>query len=292
MNQEIENLSGSLEKEIKENFGFKEEALIGLLKEHPRAVQIMGAQSLVFETDKALIFPTPVSPKDEAADPELADKAFRGRVARHTVAVGVTMDLWLEALIEAGAVEIDDKAHFLATEALILHDLKKIEEIKLRKALGSSDLAYDIAGEHLADLLTKMGYPEEYVQLTGSLAHNGARGFLTAPYLWPLVRQCAYLSDEFVQEISIQSDILSKVKRLKNDSRYMEANLGGFPERKDYPTFVLPDGGLRPKYDIQEEATITMAKNVSSVLGIGWESLGRFLIKRAYEEGIYDAVFA
>ena len=83
MNQEIENLSGSLEKEIKENFGFKEEALIGLLKEHPRAVQIMGAQSLVFETDEVLIFPTPVSPKDEAADPELAAKL--GRSARDTI---------------------------------------------------------------------------------------------------------------------------------------------------------------------------------------------------------------
>ena len=290
MHPEILAANFGPEKEIKENFGFKEEALIDLLRAHPRAAQIMQAQSLVFGKEGGLKFPSPVTQEEERDDPELADRAFRGRVVRHTVAVGMTMNLLLDSLNSVG-FEFDDEAHFVATEVLMLHDLKKIEEIRLRKVLSSADKAYNVAEEHLADLLSRVGYPEEYVQLAGSLAHNGARDFITAPHLWPLVRQCAYLSDELLQETKIQTDILAKVRRLKNDSRYQEVNLSGFPERSDYAAFVLPDGKLKPKYDIQEEGTVTMAKNVSNVLVIEWESLGRFLVVRASKQGVYEVVF-
>src|SRR5205807_7497881 len=120
---------------------------------------------------------------------------------------------------------------------MAIHDINKIQEIRWRKVLGSSDKAYNAAEEHMADLLRRAGYPEEFVQLAGSVGHNGARDYLTAQGLWPLIRQCAYLSDDLLQETQIQTDILAKVRRLKTDPKYTELNQTGFPERQQYSRF-------------------------------------------------------
>lgn len=276
---------------VTENLGFGEKELLAFLKDYPQAVRIMNADSLVFGTDDQLRFPTPVSPEEEKSDPELANRGFRRRVAMHTSAVGATMNVLLNSLRESGAIDLDDTTLVLATQVMSLHDLKKLNEILWRSTLGSSDAAYDAAEAHLADLLRRAQFPEEYVQLAGSIGHNGAKDFITAPYLWPLIRQCAYLSDDLLQEAVIQADPLAKVARLKTDPRYTQANAAGFPDRRSYSGFTKVDGTLIPKYDIQELATTRMLDNVGKALKIQGKDLGRFLIVKAIRTGLYQAKF-
>src|SRR3989338_2792069 len=211
--------------QIESNMGFESSGMLRFLSQNPRVSQIMNAYSFAFiDRSGDWKFPTTVLPEDEKTDPELANQAFRGRVARH-----------------------------------------------------------------VTDLLLKAGYPPEFVQLPGSIGHNGARDFVTAPLLWPLIRQAAYLSDELLQETVIQPDITAKSRRLQTDTRYADLNNSGFPERSYLPQFTNPDQTLRPKYKIQEEATIQMAINLSDKFMIEWSDLGRFLIQTAVEREIYRA---
>ncbi len=273
---------------IKENQGYKETELLKFLAGYPRVTQVMNADSLVFGKGDQIRFPSPVSPEEEKADPELANRAFRRRVALHTTSVGATMNTMLDSLGVNKAIDLDETTVSSATQTMILHDLKKLNEIIWRPALGSSDAAYDAAEAHLADLLRRAHYPEEYVQLAGSIGHNGARDYMTAPHLWPLVRQCAYLADDLHQETIIQIDPLAKVRRLKTDPRYADANAVGFPDRTNYPGFTKEDGSLTPKFDIQEQATIWMADNVGRALGIRGRDLGKYLILQATDKGLYQ----
>lgn len=287
---ESEILRRAPEVIIRENEGYGEQELLGFLSHYPRVVQVMNADSLLFGKD-SLRFPSQVAPEDEKADPELANRAFRRRVAMHTASVGLTMNSLLVGLGEAGAVDLDDMSLSLGTQAMTLHDLKKLNEILWRGALGSSDKAYDAAEAHCADLLRRAGLPEEYVQLAGSVGHNGARDFMTARHLWPLVRQAAYLSDDLHQETVIQADPLAKVRRLKGDARYAELNAAGFPDRAEYPGFSRVDGGLTPKFDIQEAATTQMLHNVGEALGVSGMDLGKYLIVKETGSGLYKAQF-
>src|SRR3989338_1847287 len=276
--------------QIESNMGFESSGMLRFLSQNPRVSQIMNAYSFAFiDRSGDWKFPTTVLPEGEKTDPELANQAFRGRVARHTTAVGMTMNMILTELESSSDVGLDSDTIRLATEVMVLHDIGKLEEILLRQPLGSSGKAYDLAEDHVTDLLLKAGYPPEFVQLPGSIGHNGARDFVTAPLLWPLIRQAAYLSDELLQETVIQPDITAKSRRLQTDTRYADLNNSGFPERSYLPQFTNPDQTLRPKYKIQEEATIQMAINLSDKFMIEWSDLGRFLIQTAVEREIYRA---
>jgi hypothetical protein len=279
-----------IEVEIVENKGFQDLELLEFVSKYPHAADIMCAQSLLFKKDGVYSLPTLISKDEEQSVPEKSDQAFRARVARHTISVGFTMNLLLRFIGEKNGFSFPQYLENQATETMTLHDLKKIQEIKWRAPLGSSDKAYDAAEAHLADLLSRSGYAPEFVQLAGSIGHNGAKDFITAPSMWTIIRQCAYLSDDLLQETIIQPDILAKVHRLQTDPKYVEANDAGFPDRPGHPSFTNPDGSLRKKYDVQEDATVQMAKNVSALLGIEWQDLGKFLIQKATERKIYSAL--
>src|SRR2546428_5681266 len=90
--QEQSPLSGL---EIGENIGYIPEALLLFLHNHPISAQMMAAKSFLFSRGNELKFPAPVSSEEEKQDPELADRAFRRRVALHSTSVGVTMNILL-----------------------------------------------------------------------------------------------------------------------------------------------------------------------------------------------------
>lgn len=275
------------------NLGFKEPALLQFLRQYPKAGSILQARSLAFsDRDNDWSFPSLVTREDENSNPELKNQAFRGRVGRHSVAVGMTMNILLDELGKASDSSLEPEIIRFSTEVMILHDIGKLEEILLRGSLGSSDKAYDFAENHSTNLLTEAGYPPEFVLLSSSVGHNGARDFTTAPILWSLIRQAAYISDDLLQETTIQEDIIAKTKRLQTDPRYSELNKTGFPERRYLPRFVDSEGQLRPKFVIQEEATIQMARNIGSGLGRNWHDIGRLLIQEGVKRGVYTAKFA
>lgn len=277
---------------ITENHGFKEPELLLFLQERPKVIDIMSGDDFIFRAGTDIQFPSPVTPDEEKANPELAARAFRRRVALHTTAVGATYFLLITNLAEAGVIDLDRERVRTETEVMTLHDLNKIHEIRWRRALGSSDNAYNAAEEHLASLLRRAGYPEESIELAGSIGHNGARDFLLASQgssPWSLSRQAAYLADELLQETVIQVDPLAKARRVQSDPRYEEANKAGFPEQHGNPLFTFPDGSLRPKFDLQFEATQQMTDNVGRALGIPGSNLGKFLIQKATNANLYTA---
>lgn len=266
--------------------GYKESALLDLLARYPRAIGLMQARSLIFAKDNNLNFPSLVSKESESSDPEAVDHARRRRIALHTVAVGLNMNLLLTLLKEKGALRITSKTLNTLTELMILHDLNKMNEIFWRNVMVDDD-AYDLAEEVLSAVLCKSGFSTSLVKLSSSVGHNGAKDFVTDSSMWPLTRQCAYLADDLLQETKIQENPLAKVTRLKSDSFYAPINKVGFPDRKNHSAFVRKDGTLVPKYDIQEKATTEMLKNVGGALGIGGMELGSFLIAEAIKRGLY-----
>lgn len=269
---------------IENNNGYKDESLSEFLVNYSKAGQILSSESLVFEKEHVFYLPSLISKDQEHMRPELADLGFRGRVARHTISVGMTMGIFADIL------GLDDYSKRFSIESMLMHDLNKIAEIKLRGPLNSVDDAYNLAEDRTSNILRKSGYPEEYVQLSSSVGHNGARDFLTSPHLWSSTRQAAYLADDLLQETVIQEDILAKTNRLKADLKYRELNVLGFPERKNHPTFFdFKNNKLINRFDLQEKATIMMAKNVAEIIGIDWRDLGNYLIKSAVSRGVYTA---
>lgn len=277
---------------ILENRGFKEAELLKFIEDYPREAGILFMQSLLFKQDNNYIFPSMPTKEEEDASAEKADQGFRARDGRHSVAVGFTFNLLLTSLLESGKIPMSNYTIHNGTGAMSLHDIKKLEEMRGRAIYGSSDIAYDKAEIYLADILHNAGFAPEFAQLAGSIGHNGAKDFITSPEMWTIIRQCAYLADDLLQETVIQSDILAKVHRLQTQPRYVEANNAGFPDRLGHPDFTKSDGTLRKKYDVQKEATIQMARNVSELLGIEWQDLGKYLIQKATEKKIYQATFS
>ncbi len=284
---------------LNESPKYTEEQLLIFLKQYPRVIQLMTADSLVFIKDGKITFPKPISPDEERSDAELANQAFRRRVAMHTTAVGLTMNILLNALMECELVKLKKHDIALATEAMCLHDLKKLNEIFWRKTMkpsdrgpSPSDMAYDAAEAHLANLLMLAGLPPEYIQLAGSIGHNGARDYIVASSLWTKIRICAYLADEIMQETAIQTDPLAKVKRLQQDQRYSELNEAGFPDQRDYLGFTRADGTLTSKFEIQEMATTLMLNEIGQALDIAGEDLGKFLVVKATEQGFYQSRYS
>lgn len=274
------------------NAGFSDKTLLDFLNKHPLVSGLMLSQGLVFSKQKKLVFPSTVSVQEESQDPELAARAFHLRVARHTISVGITMNLLLTSLKEVNILPMDESGIRLATEVMALHDLKKVEEINLRDYFDSQETAYDIAQSHLAGFLKKSGFSDEYVVLVGSIGHIGARDYLTAPGMWSLPRICAYLADELVQENIIQTDILAKTNRLRDDIKYKQLNLSGFPERKNNPLFMEKSNKPKAKFVIQALATQMMASEVGSLLEIPADQLGNYLIERSVNLGLYEATIA
>jgi len=267
--------------QIVENVGYADQALLGFLRGSPRVRTLLFSEGLIYVGDRPFFYNT-ATPEQEKADPRVANEAFMARVARHSVSVGLTMGLMMEAVYPGRGDLVET-----AREVMALHDLKKVAEIRWRKLFGSSDRAYDAAEQYITQVLTIAGFPPDYVTMAGSIGHNGARDFLTAPELWTIPRMIAYLADDLHQETIIQPDILAKVHRLQTDPRYAEANAAGFPERGRYPMFVNADGSLRTKYELQELATTMMAQQVAAKLGIRWQDLGKYLIAQSIESGLY-----
>ncbi len=279
-------------KKVSTNSGYSDKTLLDFLNKHPLVSGLMLSQSMVFYKQKRLVFPSNVSTQEESQDPELAARAFHLRVARHTVSVGITMNLLLTSLKDINILPMDETGITLATEVMALHDLKKVEEINLRDYFDSQETAYDIAQKHLAGFLKKSGFSDEYVVLAGSIGHIGARDYLTAPGMWSLPRICAYLADELVQENVIQTDILAKTNRLRDDAKYKELNLRGFPERMNNSLFMENPNQPKPKYVLQALATQMMASEIGSLLEIPADQLGNYLIERSVSLGLYDATLA
>lgn len=291
--QKLEALTTSRTREIAnivENNGFGDRELLEFIKQHPHAAGILFMHSLLLKKGDEFSFPTTPTKEEENESAEKADLGFRARVGRHSIAVGLTFNLLLTLLSETRQIPINDYVLNIGTEVMCLHDAKKLEEIRGRQVYGSSDEAYNHAERYLASILNNAGYPPQFVRLAGNIGHNGAKEYLTAPEMWTIIDQCAYLADELLQETVIQKDILGKVHRLQTDPKYDEANRTGFPDRQGHPTFTNPDGSLKRKYDIQEEATKQMAQNVSSLLGIEWQDLGKYLILEAKARGYYQAL--
>lgn len=276
---------------ITENDGFREEELLRFLQQYPRVVNTLSGYDYVFQVGDHVRFPSLTTIEEEKTDPEVASRGFHRRVGMHSSAVGATFSLMLTSLREAGVVLLDDALMSDATCAVTMHDINKVPEIRWRgAAFGSSDEAYDAAEGLTATLLTMLGYPDELVKLAGSVGHNGARDYIAASETdkpWSLMRQAAYLADDLLQDTVIQTDVLAKARQLPG--RYPEAYRAGFPEMRAHPAFTFPDGTLRPKFDIQYEATAHMAENVGQALGIAGSDLGKFLIQRATEANLYTA---
>ncbi len=289
----------SKEIQILSNDGYAEAALLQTLETFPRATYLMRAMGLVEGVADTLHFPDYVDPEQEKADPQLGKQGFKRRVGLHTVSVGLTMHTLLTSLNEAKAtskssdqVMTPDQIRS-ASEAMIMHDLYKLQEIALRKEYGSETAAYQEAERRLQQLILAAGFSEENAELAGSIGIYGARDFYAEPpEKWSLVRQAAYLSDDLLKETVIQPDITGKIQILKSQrERYQELNDSGFPEMlgSGNERFVSASGQLRPKFDIQEEATIAMADNIGKALKINGSDLGKFLIARTTHQGIYSA---
>ncbi len=263
---------------------------------------VMMAESLVFVDDKdstKLKFPTEVSPEDDIPNTELGNRAFRRRVAMHTLAVGMTMGILLDALHEVGAIKLEELAgekpeqqyerlREICVSVMCLHDLKKLNEINWRGAMDV-DMAYDLAEKHLNHLLTTIGFSSAYADLAGSIGHNGAKDFLVDSPFWNLLKISAYLCDELLQEVVIQLNPWAKVIRLQSDKKYIILNKTGFAKLKDDKRFIRRNGILVPKFSIQAVSTTLMLRKIGSALGIEGKDLGKFLIKRATELGVYKA---
>jgi hypothetical protein len=91
-----------------------------------------------------------------------------------------------------------------------------------------------------------------------------------------------------MQETTIMGNVMAKTDRLLVDSKYAELNRAGFPEMADHSAFVRKDGSLRPKFEVQADATRQMAENVMRIItgeeGKG-PQLGQFVIERAGQSG-------
>lgn len=281
------------ENHITENNGYSEQALLQTLETFPRATYLMRAMGLVEGVAETLHFPEYVDPAAEKSDPALGQQGFKRRVGLHTVSVGLTMQTLLSSLKETGALDMEPDQIRDASEAMIVHDLYKLQEIALRKEYGSETEAYKEAERRLQKLILAAGYTAENAQLAGSVGIYGARDFYAeSPENWSLVRQAAYLSDDLLKETVIQPDITGKIRILKSQlERYKELNDSGFPEMlgSNDERFVTAAGELRPKFDIQEEATIDMATSIGKAFNIPGADLGKYLIAKTASKGIYSA---
>lgn len=269
--------------------GYPEQTLIEFASSRSKVLSLLSSVSLIYSDNSGQVkFPAEVRSQDETADTELADRAFRRRVVIHTLSAGLTMRLLLN-LINEVEVKLTSSQIEIASQVVALHGLYKIMEIKTRSVFDS-DKASDISNDHLLDMLRKANFPEEFIPLAINNSHMAAKDYIMCSRSsWDILRMCAYLSDELLQENVIQPDCLAKVRRLMLDPRYEELNKSGFPECSDLEDFTR-DGILVPKYRIQELATKLISEKIANLLHLSSADLGKYLIYRAQTAGIYTAV--
>lgn len=296
---ERSELANTLESiDVRENYGYRDEALLEFLNDCSEEAETLYNFGLVFPDDGGYRFPTPLSSEEEETrDSEKLDQASRSRIGRHTVATGRTMNHLLRGIQNVGLVDLDNEIISNATSGSILHDALKLPEMRLRSRFPQDpDEAHRITEAGLLIFVGKLKYDPIVSETIKSVGHNGAKDFLRngteIKGRNDILRQCAYLVDVFMEETTITADPLGKCRRLLSDPRYREQNIAGFPKMRNYPGFTFEDGSLRPKFDIQLEVTMRLADNIAQLLGIRWQDLTKYLIKTAADAGEYDARFS